>query len=521
MKYIEIIIAVVIALNIFSCKDGPIPEDGEYQGCFAWEGLIKGVGNSDYWTISCTGGCDTCYAYQSPSSDGVMLNKNKHGKIFDYCLTLPAAPIEEDPEDDDTVVVVPTGEVVFQGDDSLFGTDLWRTCRTGFVEEINYRSIAAGGKAYIKIELTEGILKAYKKVVVVLDEPAAQNYVSFYMASNKDTLNLYHTSNTPYIYTDSAAPDGAVIEVKVLGIADSKQPACLAGDCYGSSDRMQIVLYNKRTFNNYPLYTHPGYSQSDSQFKAGFNGVLQQAVLEMGNQVRKEIADSIWDLNENGFLDFFPGYAVDSSIGGVFYNEYFPLLMDAKQYLVNKCYDINSNLTGASFLINAPIRQNWILIEDPIPDSDGRVRNLKLGSIAGLELGDTLTIGPYLSASNHFKITLLIADPATNIAKIGLSDSLMQGLPNIFKADSSITLYTIVNGVTIDNCSCSKSNKGYGTHAHEFLHQNIVGPLEHVVEKDNIMYLDEIERTGVRLRYRELETGLSSKPCQKQWDELH
>ncbi len=532
MKYIKIVAIVVIALNIFNCKDGAIPEDGAHRGLFHWKGTIDSVGTSNFWTIKCDNDCDTCYAESAMSTYKQMLKKNLHGEIFTHCKTLPPAPIEDDPEDDDTVVVVPLGEVVFQGDDSLFGTDLWRTCRAGFVEEINYRSIAAGSKAYIKIELPEGIFNTYKKIVVVLDEPEGQNYASFSIASNRDTLRLHNRSNTPYIYTDSTAPDGALIEVKVLGISDPKQPVCLAGDCYGSGDRMQIVLYQQKILTNNHLYyvNNPDSQPTPSRWKREFNNVLKQAVVGIDTVYASSIRDSSWDVNNNGIVDCPIGLGMFDTFnigGNIIYNELGLLLPSG-----DDCY---SNAWSSTFIVKYQFRIHYILgMNASIGDT-----MLYLKSVEGLETGMSLRLSPFYSPDSIEYLFIEGIDLINKSIEFRNMRGGTSGLQKNYDVRDAITASTdeLVAGITpktfvadVECASCSfASSRPINTYIHEFLHQVKNGNLKHVgdeadptLEKDNIMY-PTADRTNTQLRYRTLRpyhTG-STDRNQNQWTQMH
>jgi hypothetical protein len=532
MNYIKIVIAVVIALNIFNCKEGAIPESGDIRGHFHWGGNIKGEGTSNYWTIECNDSCDNCYAFERMStSTPHILDTNKHREIFTYCKGLPASPIIVPPTDTDEVV--PLGEVVFsQGDDSLFGTDLWRTCREGFVEEINYRSIEAGNHARIKIELTEGILKEFKKIVVVLDEPVTQNYVSFAAAYNDDTLCLYHRSNIATIYTNNAAPDEALIEVKVLGISDPKQPACLAGDCQGSGDRLQIVLYQQKTQINNHLYyvNHPDSQPTPSRWKRDFNKVLQQAVVEIDTVYASSINDSSWDINGNGMVDCPIGLGMlDSFNSGIntIYNELGLLLPSS-----DECY---KNTWSSSFIVKHPLRIHYIL------DKNASVGDtvLYFKTVEGLETGMSLRLSPFYSPDSIEYLFIEAVDLKNKSIEFRNMRGGISGLQKNYNTKNAITASTdeLAAGITpkvfdadVECASCSfSSSRPINTYIHEFLHQVKNGNLKHVgdeadpnLEKDNILYPTS-DRIDTQLRFRTLRPyhTRSSDRNQNQWTQMN
>lgn len=530
MNYIKIVITGVIALTIFNCKEGAIPESGDYRGLFHWRGTIVGEGYSNYWQIECNDSCTNCNAFNTTSTPHI-LDTIKHKEIFDYCKTLAPAPIIVDPIDDTTVV--PLGEVVFkQGDDSLFGTDLWSTCRAGFVEKINYRSIAAGSHAKINIELTEGILKEYKKIVAVLDEPGAQNYASFAEVSNKDTHNLVNRSNSVTIYTNTTAPNEALIEVKVLGISDPSQPVCLAGDCEGSGDRLQIVLYNKKTLTNNYLYyvNNPDSQPTPSRWKRDFNKVLQQAVVEIDTVHASSIRDSSWDINGNGMVDCLVGFGMLEKyiIGSdTIWNEMGRLLPDTDQ-----CYMDN---WSSIFITKYQLRMHYIL-----------KRNASVGdtvayfkTIDGLEVGMSLRLSPFFSPDSIEYLFVEAVDLVNNSIEFRNMRGGTSGLQKNYDMRDVITASTdeLAAGITpkafiadAECASCSFAiSRHINTYIHEFLHQVKNGNLKHVgdeadpiVEKDNIMY-PTADRTGTQLRFRKLppyHTG-STDRYQNQWTQIH
>lgn len=500
---------------ICSCDD---KFNGDDKAKFTWKGKHNGqYGKRD---VECNVACSRCSVYIG-NFEYDVLDASNYKQVYEYCDGLTKyTPPQNNQVDTTKHDPIPTGKVSFDSSSLMkYGYDSWKTC-TG-VSKINYLSMAEGCSTYFRIKIDGNLSTAYNRLVAVI--PQAFN-VSFSKGTMKDTLDLTANNNEVKIFALSGAIKKTPIDIYVYGIEDPAKPVCLAGDCYSAEDRLRVIIYEKRVFNDYLLYHHQGFSQTNDQWKVAFNNVLNQTVLEMGNQVREALSDD-WDLNKNGKLDIFPGYSLYDSISPTLYDEMLPMLIEKDQINDGKCYDIVSNNVGASFVINTPIQQNWYLSEDPVPDPDGTVRRIKLGRYQDLPLMDTVRIGPFYSTANHFRITILALD--TNAGKlellIGLTDSLKQGIPDIFSVNDEVTVYNTATtqGVTIDNCSCSRSGIGWDTPIHEFLHQNIVGPLEHVTKTDNLMHSPKDTRIGNKLHYRKLKTINASVDEQEQWKDLH
>jgi len=443
-----------------------------------------------------------------------VIEKDKYDQIYSYCKNNTYVHVTPDTTDHE---IIPTGKLYFgSSSGNRFGFDEWNSPGGEQIDKINYISVAAGDSTEFYVKVLADV--AYDRYIAVLP---AVDHISFMKTGMEDTLDLSAGDNYIKIYAQAGAPIDDPVDLKIYGITDPKRPDCLAGDCYGSDDKLNIVVYNKKVFNNYQLFTDSNFTQSNNQWKTGFNNILKQAVVEMGDQIRDTLNDD-WDINGNGILDIFPGYdLINDSIGSVFIDETYTMLYYKDQF--GKCYDDNSDTTEASFVFNNPIRLHWVLIEDPVPELDGTVKNLKLGRVNGLNMGDSVRIGPYLGGGNYFRITILIVDNTTNTVTIGMTDSLSSGLPDVLKADDDITIYSdSINGITMDNCSCSRTGLGWDTHVHEFLHQNIVGSLEHINATDNVMYPAKIDRTANKLRYRSQNTTADVPiSSQQQWSDLH
>lgn len=368
------------------------------------------------------------------------------------------------------------------------------------------------------IRLAAGLLSAYDSVVVIIPSIAwddlsfnkTTSVLRYKLLSDTTKLKIYSRGNP----TPAASP----IKLEIRAIDDPSNPVCIGGECFGSEDGLQVVIYEPKVYNDYHVYHHPGYAPTNDEFKNQFNSVLKQAVVEMGNQLRTSQNSSIWDCNGNGKFDLFPGYAFGAAIGNGCMDEFSAMIDNVEE--MDRC---NGTEFGASFLIEYPIRQNWALISDPIPDGDGTVRFLELEKVEDIGIMDaSISIGPFNSPLNHFNIIVLnVID--SNTVMVALRSDSITGLPDIFRAIDQITLYRdgAINGVTKMSCSCSKSDLSWSTHIHEFLHQISSGRLAHVTdstERDNLMYPSSAGRTGNKLRYRNLSTVLGS---QQQWVEMH
>lgn len=63
---------------------------------------------------------------------------------------------------------------------------------------------------------------------------------------------------------------------------------------------------------------------------------------------------------------------------------------------------------------------------------------------------DTVRIGPFYSAANHFRITILALDTNAGdlVLLIGLTDSLKKGIPNISRFKKNVLTLQIISRYT-------------------------------------------------------------------------
>lgn len=496
-------------MSYFGCE----PDNSDStRGEFYWRGWLHG--HLTNWTIECDNKCESCTAY-AKDGDVYFVDKDDKEEVYEMCEDLPTSrPRPADTTNHDTE---PTGKVLIgENSDRSAGHDSWRD--HNYSDKRNYISLAIDSSTCFIVELADGIMEAYDSIVISIPS-IAWNTLSFSKTSFENRKLLTSYSNWVTVFSKNI-PTNMPISLKIEGIDDPTQPVCLAGDCYGSEDKLQVIIYEPKVYDQYRLYHHPDYTPTNDQFKKAFNDVLKQAVVEMGDQERFEQDRTNWDCNNNELLDFFPGYEFGQNIGNGCHDEFSEMIEDVGE--MERC---NGDDSGASFLIEHPIRQNWVLIRDPIPDGDGLVRFLELERVEDIGIMDTsISIGPFNRNDNHFDLIIINVDDENKTVMVGLRSDTITGIPNIFRAEDTITLYrnNAINGITKMSCSCSRSNLTWDTHIHEFLHQISSGRLSHVAdpnETDNVMYPYKAGRTDTKLRYRSLYTNPG--PDQQQWEKLH
>lgn len=493
-------------LFLFQCED----EGGDTRRNFRWYGKVNGkLGN---YIVRCDDECVSCTAFTLIGTEMIDVLP-KSSTAYSNCLHLPKSTDISDSSDTVTNLLAEFIEDTIS--DSVYGFDSWRKKDgSSYSKKVSYVSLKAGGSTRFKVRINTG-QGAFDSFILKIEDIFL--HLSFDSLSEfVTTCQLYPGVNPVTVYSHSDFSEG---EAGFSVIASSRNgEICLAGDCETSEDSLVCVVYKEIIYNDYNLYHGSNFSPTEEQWQNGFDTIINQAVIKMGTLFKNEEVEPIWDLNSNGLLDrFADAEFLDPTIGDRFFDEFDAVILQVGQE--GKCV-LNNDC--ASFIINEKIRMHWIMVEDPIPDTDGKVRTLKLHNITYLQNGDTARIGSFISSANHEKITIQLVNDFDSTIFIE------PGLPDIYLTRDSVTVYNDdkLNGETINSCSLSKASLGYDTHVHEFLHQKRVGPLWHVgdqydttKESDNIMYPYKNSRKDEKIRYRDIEL-FESAGVQSQWEVL-
>ena len=486
-----LILLPMIILVICSCDE---KFSGDDKAKFSWTGKY-----GDQWgtrDVHCDGTCSRCSVYV----DGFnfdFLDEGKYKQVYEYCDGLTKyTPPKDKQVNTSNHDPVPTGKISFDSSSSMkYGFDSWKNCNG--VDKKSYISIAEGCSTYFCIKVDGNLSTAYNRLVAVL--PRSDN-VSFSKGTMRDTFDLTTGTNEVKIFALSGAVKNTPIDVNVYGIEDPARPACLAGDCYGSDDKLGVVVYNKKTYNDYRLYlvNTPAFNPDTNTWKTEFNKIIKQGVIEMGSLEKITKNDMSWDLNGNGLLDFFIS---NKDIPPDNWEE-FELLKS-----IGEVYGCASDSNPAIIVIKGELRKHWVITEDVNAGED----MVTLNSVKGLSVGDNVYIGPWLDINSGDYEWIYIQRIWENINVIEVSQDSAGNTAGLkFDHLRYETFWeSNTNGVTLASCSFVKDNPEYSSLVHEFLHQTMVGGLSDLNDStdntDNIMHGYSASRTNKLLRYRELE----------------
>ncbi|MBN2007933.1 hypothetical protein JW960_01160 [candidate division KSB1 bacterium] len=523
----------------------------EDRGGFKWKGTINGVKAN--WDIACDDQCINCYATHPFDStlENIALASSTYKDVYDRCKELPARWRVIDTTDTN---VIPTGKVWFtQSADVSFGFDGWRGTKTK--DTISYISLAAGCSTTCNILIDSTIKNsAYDKIVAVLPI-SAMGVISFSKSRFLDTINLTGTENTFKLYSLNSSTDNISISLSVLGISDPKSPACLAGDCYGSSDKLKVVVYKEKTFSkryNVYLVSNPTFRPTANEWRTNFNSILKQAVAKLGDSIYVyDLSDrtSEWDLNKNNKVDFlFNNGMLDYfqyDNGSLIAQEEWHLAQAARGLIGDDKELCDESANHATFLSSTRMRTHWVLNYTYYRNSSDSLK-IRLAGALGLSKNIVYRIGQYndtlQDSPGHYESILI-----REIYEDGPTSYILlfNPLTKNYDRKDGITLYTdefsisgdtpplSVNDQIPADCSfCMANALNYVVIVHEFLHQNSAGFFRHVTNdgtedanppsKGNIMH--RTDNVGTKLAYR-LLTIPNNEPNggtkYSQWAKMH
>ena len=491
---------VVAALIPLNCQD----KGKDWRGSFLWEGWI-GSSYHSQWEIRCDTLCSACVAIDD--DDRIPLSRGKYGKIYEKCLGLPKSLGHVDTTEKE---VIPLGKVTFsKSSGTKFGFDAWRIGSVTRSPEESYVSVAVEDSTAFNVDLSGNIASSYTRVVAVLPV-AAYGKISFNRTEFVDTLMLDSGSNMVKIYANSGN-NGDEYCINVYGINDPRNSVCLAGDCYGAEDRLKVVVYKKKIYNNLVLYrvNTPPFDPDTNQWKNEFNKIIKQGVIEVDSFKKLPYSDLSWDKNENGLLDIF---VAENDIPADKYETYY--LLDALEEL-GGCA---SNESSAILVIKGELHSHWVITEN-VTTGDSVI---KLNTIDMLFEGNKITLGPWLGIGSGANEDLYIKRTSESDTTIVVSQDtagIIMGVRGDHDRHESFWK-EYVNGFTLASCSFIKGDPDYQTIVHETLHQVLFGHLFDLDEyPENLMHGYKSSSTGSELWFRKI-TNVFGLP-EWQWSMLH
>lgn len=254
---INIVIITATMLNLF-CPGGRSAFKGDERGDFKWNSIIRN--RKAIWNVHCDGECANCIAedtsfkwkcvYDSltdtticnwePNYYSILLDKNIYDKVYAYCRGLPYVPTDIDTSSHQ---IFPTGKVIFERDlEILYWFDDWRTRVDGRFSKISYVSVPEDSSTAFTIYIGDNLLDAFDSVVTLIHSNDI-NKLSFDTAGTTNRIKLSEGYNSIQVYPLADAAKGDSVEIYVHGYYDLSDTVCLAGDCYGSEDRLKVIMF--------------------------------------------------------------------------------------------------------------------------------------------------------------------------------------------------------------------------------------------------------------------------------------
>jgi hypothetical protein len=491
MKLLFKILPLLTILFLFECKQKDF--DGDTRGSFHWNGWINGDYHAQ-WQIECDVDCNSCKAGTYFDDSTFSISKSKYPKIYERCKDMPTYTSDDIDTTDKTVT--PTGKISFNLETKqAYGYD---PPNSDPYDLSVYQSVAAGCSTIVSINVDSSFFKQYDKIICVIPLEA-QNKLSFSKAVGNDTLRLKANTNIDTIYAMNNVNDSFITSLNIYGVSDPAQPACLTGDCYKSEGNLKIVVYKEPEYKKCKLYlvNSPTFNPDTTTWKNEFNKITKQAVLKMGAPIISRINDNTWDKNNNNQFDVFMNTLnlPDDYIKD--YDELFDLLSTVGE--IDGCNDDNNS---SIIVVNSTINVHWLIIDATVTAGQ---TTIGLNTVNGLQENDEIYLGPWLGIGTNNYEYLYISKILNNINAIEVSQDADLKIKGTKYSHSRYETFYYTgdrNAFTLSSCSIVKDNAAYNTFIHEFLHQDIVGHLHHVEDKNNIMYPYSSTRIGTELLYR-------------------
>ncbi len=505
---------------------------GDDRANFTWRGKYDGrYGKRD---VTCNATCSKCSVMVG--FNWYELDDEDYEQVYEYCdgLTKYTSPskIQVDTTKHDPI---PIGKVTFDSSSLMkYGYDSWKTC-TG-VSKINYVSMAEGCSTHFRIIIDGNLATAYNRIVAIT--PRSYN-VSFSKGTMKDTLALTTNINEVKIFALAGALKNTPIDIYVYGIEDPAKPACLAGDCYGAEDRLQVIVYSEIQMKRATVFkvASPTLNPTPEEFKAGADPILKQAVVEMGDSLDTcSLASDSWDLNGNGKVDYISNHRILQPYkfgddGDTMFSEL--TAMEFSAQIEADRYDGANNRNRGVFLIGKYFRTHYLMTYSYRPDSKDDSQILHLHDLTGITTGETYRLARYNDSlsdlTGHYEdIVVTQIYEAGGYIKFRNADG-SNTLSKAYERKNGYSLYLAsyddfeflgitpqADTMSATPASCSFVAKGglnYRIIVHEFLHQGLNGFFRHVttgnIKNDEIVNpiaknLMNCAPNGTELRKRSL-----------------
>jgi len=376
--------------------------------------------------------------------------------------------------------------VYFSGSVTKFGFD-----NAPNTYDKDYASIAIGDSTKIEIVISSGDQLQYDSLYVESGDPTTLS-----LSSSKILLTGQETYFSVYALSSGSLRN---VQLSVYGKKKDANERSLIKS-------MWVEIYNEIKYNKLSCIrvkptngSYPWFDPITDNLVSGLNKIIRQGVVRVDSVVVDSSAVDWWDLNSNGKLDYY-------------YTSRSKYVADSNPEL----HALYSQTNRNTFVYVSEIVTNWIVTKHPeIGDTILTLSTTKeLGSIAYFIYG---------SAS------VFSSDTETIILDKILSDSTIKIATQIRKthADNETMFcpYPVELGKTIDSDNWSIIST-YGrdaraicnTTAHEFMHQNNSGNLQHVTDSLNLMSPTFNWTNLLKYRQIDLSDGTGS---QQQWNKMH
>jgi hypothetical protein len=342
-----------------------------------------------------------------------------------------------------------------------------------------YVSLATGGTTVIKVRVMNTNYSSYWMKTV----PAG--VISAVTTIGGVTGQKIQTTVANEVTLTSLGTDAGNVKLIIYGLNSANKETDLSGtdEC---DNILNVEIYQEKVIRKYNIVNASSCSYTSNYLQTLHNIPLKQAVIKFDNDfVATPLLDKSWDLNGNGVLDMFVG---TTPVGCISEDAYlFVLVADALKIESDKIFENSMTI----ILPGGQIREHCYLTQDvPVGSKSIYVHEID-GLDKNLQVGARIEIANWLTERDPAKEYFYIAEIDIENKKITFTNPTTK--PHS-KGESFY--YSSTLGFTYKNVSIVYCGAPQCTYAHELLHQNRFGGLDHFTNglddsheyKSNLMY---------------------------------
>ncbi|MBD3321166.1 MAG: hypothetical protein GF350_08745 [Chitinivibrionales bacterium] len=366
----------------------------------------------------------------------------------------------------------------------------------------SYISLKIGGFTSFKVAVRSDFSEKYEEIYAKIKggtgisfKPNQDAYESSALSVGDNNLIIFEKAGFENNYEIEIWGRTGTLEGAIISATSSEKP-------------LAVYVHEEKNYFSYQIYNVNSAVVDEQLLKENINDIIKQGVIRINDFNKTNVTDDSWDKNDNGTFDHFKKYQGVNPI----YIELFDLLTQVGEFPLG-CYENEKN---SLFILDGKIRTHWVLTEDAnVGDT-----KIYLNSLDEICTNCEIEIGPWFGQSG-IKELVYVWDYDESDMSITVSKDIHNSTEGIeyehFK-DESFWFENEDIGFTFFSCSIVENAQPGKVHAHEFLHQDLVGALNHVEDKDNIMFPYSKQMTDTRLRHRPI--NLYESGVEQQWEKL-